>query len=258
LPRVAPSGRSAAANGPSCRLPTRLPRHVSSWWSRRYIESRPAATLPLLGVASCARSSSPSPRIDVPGYHHAASNGAGRHVRARSSSSCRVLPRLLRLPPPRLYRLRVWPLLAIAVPTAYTVIFVHYDFAASVIASSSTSLLLQSPTASAALCLATALEPRQLVPRHGVKFILVPLYACSVLATPPRAFVPDASPCLASSDRRLVFIGIDTVFFDIDSYDCLDRVTDDSSCVLGSGKTAVCLRPGRAPSSGKTMAAPRP
>jgi hypothetical protein len=102
------------------------------------------------------------------------------------------------------------------------------------------------------------LEPHQLVPRHGVKFILVLLYACSVLATPSRAFVPDASPCLASSDRRLVFIGLDNVFFGIDSYDCLDRVTDDSSCVLGSGKTAGCLRPGRAPSSGTTMAAPRP
>lgn len=74
--------------------------------------------------------------------------------------------------------------------------------------------------------------------------VLVPLYACSVLATPLRAFVPDASPCLASSDRRLVFIGLDNVFFGIDSYDCLDRVTDDSSCVLGFGKTIVCLRPG--------------
>jgi hypothetical protein len=31
--------------------------------------------------------------------------------------------------------------LAIAVPAAYTVIFVHYNFVASVIASSSTSLL---------------------------------------------------------------------------------------------------------------------
>jgi hypothetical protein len=109
-----------------------------------------------------------------------------------------------------------------------------------------------------ALRLATALEPCQLVPRHGVKFILVPLYACSVLAIPPRAFVPDASPFLASLDRRFVFIGLDNVFFGIDSYDCLDRVTDDSSCVLGSGKTAVCLRRGHAPSSGITMAAPRP
>jgi hypothetical protein len=42
--------------------------------------------------------------------------------------------------------------MAIAVPTAYTVIFVHYDFATSVIASSSTSLLLQPPMASAPLC----------------------------------------------------------------------------------------------------------
>jgi hypothetical protein len=65
-----------------------------------------------------------------------------------------------------------------------------------------------------------------------VKFILVLLYACSVLATPPRAFVPDASPCLASSNRRLVFIGLDNVFFGIDSYDCLDRVTDTSQTYL--------------------------
>jgi hypothetical protein len=69
----------------------------------------------------------------------------------RSSSSCRVLPRLLRVPPPRLYRLRAWPLLAITVPIAYTVICVHYDFVTSVMDSSSTSLLLQSPTASAPL-----------------------------------------------------------------------------------------------------------
>jgi hypothetical protein len=107
--------------------------------------------LPLQGVASCVRSSSPSPRTDAPGYRHAAFHGAGCHIRARSSSSCQVLPRLLRLPPPRLYRLRAWPLLAIAVPTAYTVIFVHYDYVASIIASSSTSLLLQPPTALAFL-----------------------------------------------------------------------------------------------------------
>jgi hypothetical protein len=144
---VAPSGRSAAAYGPSHRLPTRLPRRIRSCWSRRCIDSCPAAMLPLRGVASCARSSSPSSRTDVPGYRRAASRGAGRHVRARSSSSCQVLPRLLRLPPSRLYRLRVWPLLAIAVSTAYTVIFVHYDFAGSVITSSSTSLLLQPLTA---------------------------------------------------------------------------------------------------------------
>jgi hypothetical protein len=109
-----------------------------------------------------------------------------------------------------------------------------------------------------ALRLATTLEPRQLVPRHGAKFIMVPLYACSVLATVQRAFIPDASPCLASSDRCLVFIGLDNVFFGIDSYDCLDRVTDSSSCVLGSSKTAVCLHPGHAPSFGTTMAVPRP
>jgi hypothetical protein len=49
-----------------------------------------------------------------------------------------VLLRLLRVPPPRLYKLHAWPLLAIAVPTAYTVVFVNYDFATNVIASSST------------------------------------------------------------------------------------------------------------------------
>jgi hypothetical protein len=69
------------------RLPTRLPRRVRSWWSRCSIDSRPAATLPLRGVAPCARSSSPSPRTDVPGCRHAASHGSGRHIRARSSST---------------------------------------------------------------------------------------------------------------------------------------------------------------------------
>jgi hypothetical protein len=52
---------------------------------------------------------------------------------------------------------------AIAVPTAYTVIFVHYDFVASIIASSLTSLLRQLRTSSAplfvALRLAAILEP---------------------------------------------------------------------------------------------------
>jgi hypothetical protein len=59
-------------------------------------------------------------------------------------------------------------------------------------------------------------------------------------------------------DRRFVFIGLDNIFFGIDSYDCLDRITDYSSCVLGFGKTAVCLCPGHAPSSGTIMAAPHP
>jgi hypothetical protein len=124
---------------------------VRSWWSRHCIDSRPVARLPLPGVASCARSSLPSPRTDVPGYHRAASHGAGRHVHARSSSSRRVLLCLLQVQQPCLYRLRAWPLLAIAVPTAYIVVFVHYDFVASVIASSSTSPLLQLLMASASL-----------------------------------------------------------------------------------------------------------
>jgi len=52
---------------------------------------------------------------------------------------------------------------------------------------------------------------------------------CPVLATPVRAFVPDASPSLAISDRCLVFVGLDNVFFGIDTflYDCLNRVTDE-------------------------------
>jgi hypothetical protein len=53
-----------------------------------------------------------------------------------------------------------------------------------------------------------------------------------VLATPPHAFVPDASPCLASSDRRLVFIGLDNILFGIDSYDCLDRVIDGAVMMM--------------------------
>jgi hypothetical protein len=36
-----------------------------------------------------------------------------------------------------------------------------------------------------------------------------------VLPTPARAFLLDTSLCLASSDRRLVFIGFDNVFLDI-------------------------------------------
>jgi hypothetical protein len=63
--------------------------------------------------------------------------------------------------------------LAIAVPAAYTVIFVHYDFVASVIASSSTSLLRQPQTASAplfaALRFATVPEPPLLVSLTWIK-----------------------------------------------------------------------------------------
>ena len=58
---------------------------------------------------------------------------------------------------------------------------------------------------------------------------MVPAPARPVLATPARAFVPDASPSLASSDRRLIFIGLNNVFFGIGFllYGCLDRVTAD-------------------------------
>ena len=55
--------------------------------------------------------------------------------------------------------------------------------------------------------------------------MMVPALARPVLATPVRAFVPDAFPGLASSDRRLVLIGIDNVFIGI-FHDCLDRVAD--------------------------------
>ena len=57
--------------------------------------------------------------------------------------------------------------------------------------------------------------------------MMVPAPARLVLAIQVRAFVPDAFPSLASSDRLLVFIGLDNVFgIDLLLYDCLDRVTD--------------------------------
>ena len=40
--------------------------------------------------------------------------------------------------------------------------------------------------------------------RHGVQLVLVPVYACPVLATPTRAFIHDVSPGLANLVRRLV------------------------------------------------------
>ena len=51
------------------------------------------------------------------------------------------------------------------------------------------------------------------------------------------AFVPDASPSLASSDRRLVFICLDNVFFGIGFllYDCLDHVTDFAMLIWETG-----------------------
>ena len=41
--------------------------------------------------------------------------------------------------------------------------------------------------------------------RPGVQLILVPVYACPVMATPMRAFVHDVSRGLASLVRRLVY-----------------------------------------------------
>ena len=56
---------------------------------------------------------------------------------------------------------------------------------------------------------------------------MVPAPACTVLATPVRAFVPDVSPGLASPGRRLVYIGLANVFgIDFLLYDCLVHVTD--------------------------------
>jgi hypothetical protein len=48
---VAPSGRSTVAFGPRHQLLTCLPRRVHRWWLRRCIDSRPAATSPLRGIA---------------------------------------------------------------------------------------------------------------------------------------------------------------------------------------------------------------
>jgi Mg2+ and Co2+ transporter CorA len=49
-----------------------------------------------------------------------------------------------------------------------------------------------------------------------------------VLATPVRAFVPDAFPSLANSRRTPRLRRHDNVFFGIDTflYDCLDRISD--------------------------------
>jgi hypothetical protein len=90
--QIQPSSMSEFADGaddhPSAaRRPAPSSPLVRGRVRRRCIDSRPAATLPLRGVVSCARSSSPSPRTDVPGCRRAASHGSGRHVRARSSST---------------------------------------------------------------------------------------------------------------------------------------------------------------------------
>jgi hypothetical protein len=113
------------------------------------------------------RVASPSLRTDVLGCHCAASNGKGRHVHSRSSSCTQVIPRLLRVPPSRLYRLRAWPLSVVAVPADYTFIFVHYDFVASVIDSSSTTLayLLRQPQTASA-------PPRRSAPRKCPRHLL--------------------------------------------------------------------------------------
>jgi hypothetical protein len=54
-----------------------------------------------------------------------------------------------------------------------------------------------------------------------VKFILIPFYACSVLATPPRAFFPDMSPdlatlvwCLTHGIFNKIVFGLVTIFDD--------------------------------------------
>ena len=60
---------------------------------------------------------------------------------------------------------------------------------------------------------ATVVESSSASPSDtGVWFTVVPAPACTVLATPLRAFVPDVFPGLASLGRRLVYIGFDNVF----------------------------------------------
>jgi hypothetical protein len=48
--------------------------------------------------------------------------------------------------------------------------------------------------------------------------MMVPTLKRPVLATPGRSFIPDAFPSLESSAHRLVFIGFDNVFIDIDFF----------------------------------------
>ena len=140
-----------------------------------------------------------------------------------------------------------WPLQAAAAFAAFYV-FVHHDLVASVIFSSPTT---STPTTAddidtfypTPIGAATIVESSSASPSDtGVRFMVVPAPARTVLATLVCAFVPDVSPGLANSGRHLVFISIDNIFFGIDSYNCLDCVHDDSSCILGSGKTVVCLR----------------
>jgi hypothetical protein len=52
----------------------------------------------------------------------------------------------------------------------------------------------------------------------GARLIMVPTLEHPVLATPGRAFIPDAFPSLACFPQRLVFIGFDNVFFGIDYF----------------------------------------
>jgi hypothetical protein len=78
--------------GPS-RLPTRIPRHVRRSWSRRCTDPRPAATPPLLGVASLHAvifivPAHRRPRLSLCGLLQ---HGLPRPLRAWSSP----LPRLL-------------------------------------------------------------------------------------------------------------------------------------------------------------------
>jgi hypothetical protein len=192
-----PSGRSAAAFGPSHRLPTRLPRRVHCLWSRRCTESRPTATLPTSGhsVLYAVIFAVPAHRCPRLSPRRLTRRGSPRPCKVFLNR--RVLPRLLRVPPRTstgYVRGHFWPSLFLPPTPPYS----------STTTSSPASLTRPRQfyfynrqrlwPLFAALRLATALEPRQLVPQHGTKFILVLLYACSVLATPPRAFVPDASP----------------------------------------------------------------
>ena len=125
-----------------------------------------------------------------------------------------------------------WPLQAAAAFDAFYV-FVHNDHVASFIILVPDYVysdnrarhrhLLPPPIGAATVQEVSSASPSD----TGVWFMVVPAPACTVLATPVRAFFPDVSPGLANSVRRLVYIGLDNVFgIDFLLYDCLDHVTD--------------------------------
>jgi hypothetical protein len=63
----------------------------------------------------------------------------------------------------------------------------------------------------------------------GARLMMVPTLGRLVLATPGRAFIPDAFSDLASSVQRLVFIGFDNVFIGIDYFSMSTLTTSPTS-----------------------------